>query len=172
MLRILLFITLSLAFIACEQKKPDGSNINTSSTSENIASVDSVLDDWHRAAADADFERYFGYFENDSSIFMGTDATERWTVAEFKPWAKPFFARGRAWSFTPENRVVYFSDNGKTAWFDEKLDTPNLGPCRGSGVLRLTSKGWRIAHYNLSVPIPNEIVDRVVEQIDSVLNDN
>ncbi len=134
------------------------------------ADIDKVLDGWHAAAASADFQKYFGYFENDSSIFMGTDATERWTVAEFKPWSKPYFDRGRAWSFTPVDRYVYFSDNGKTAWFDETLDTPNLGPSRGTGVLVATENGWKIAHYNLTIPIPNELIDTFTPQIDSVLN--
>jgi len=139
-------------------------------TAPTKSDIDKVLDDWHKAAADADFERYFGHFENDSSIFMGTDATERWTVAEFKPWSKPYFDRGKAWSFTPVERYVYFSDNGKTAWFDESLDTPNLGPSRGTGVLRKTKDGWKISHYNLTVPIPNELVDEFIPKIDSVLN--
>ena len=132
--------------------------------------IHQVLDDWHKAAAEANFDQYFGYFENDSSIFMGTDATERWTIAEFKPWSKPYFDRGKAWSFVATDRVVYFSEDGKTSWFDEVLDTPNLGPSRGTGVLRKTADGWKISHYNLTVPIPNEIVSDVVDQIDSVLS--
>ena len=133
--------------------------------------VNIVLDDWHAAAAEGDFERYFNYFENDSSIFMGTDATERWTIAEFKPWSKPYFEDdGVAWTFTPTFRKVYFSDNGKTAWFDEELDTPNLGPARGSGVLVKNENDWKIAHYNLTIPVPNSIVDDVVQQIENELN--
>lgn len=133
--------------------------------------IHSVMDDWHQAAAEGDFEGYFAHFENDSSIFMGTDATERWTVAEFKPWAQPYFEDdGVAWTFTPTFRKVYFSDDGNTAWFDEELDTPNLGPSRGSGVLVHTRKGWKIAHYNLSIPIPNSIVDDVVKQINQEQN--
>jgi hypothetical protein len=102
---------------------------------------------------------------------MGTDATERWTIAEFQPWAKPYFEDdGVAWTFTPTFRKVYFSESGKTAWFDEELETPNLGPSRGSGVLVQTSNGWKIAHYNLAIPIPNSIVDDVVQQIETELN--
>jgi hypothetical protein len=33
-------------------------------------------------------------------IFIGTDATERWTVAEFKAYAKPHFDKGRGWTYT------------------------------------------------------------------------
>ncbi|SMO58319.1 nuclear transport factor 2 family protein [Fodinibius sediminis] len=133
--------------------------------------VAKVLDDWHQAAAVADFERYFSYFASDSAVFMGTDATERWTVEEFRSWAKPYFERGRAWNFTPTERYVYLSERGKTAWFDESLDTPNLGPVRGSGVLVRRGTSWRIAHYNLSIPIPNAIADTVVWQVRKALRE-
>jgi len=159
------FFILTLLFASCNKNTNDTESIEPAK-----ADIDKVLNDWHQAAADADFERYFNHFASDSSIFMGTDATERWTVAEFKPWSKPYFDRGKAWSFTPVNRHVYFSDNGKTAWFDESLDTPNLGPSRGTGVLVFTKNGWKIEHYNLTVPIPNELVDEFIPKIDSVLN--
>ncbi len=146
------------------------SKISQENLPPNKEEIHTILNGWHKAAANADFDKYFGYFESDSAIFMGTDATERWTVAAFKPWSKPFFDRGKAWSFTADSRVVYFSENGKTAWFDETLVTPNLGPCRGTGVLTKKSEGWKIAHYNLTVPIPNELVGDVVKQIDSVLS--
>jgi len=132
--------------------------------------VETVMDDWHNAAAEADFDRYFGDFADSSSIFMGTDATERWTVSEFKAYSKPYFDQGRAWNFTPVIRNVYISENGETAWFDEELSTPNLGPSRGTGVLVLQEGGWKIAHYNLTVPIPNPIMDDVKNQIEKELN--
>ena len=76
---------------------------------------------------------------------MGTDATERWTVVEFRKWAKPQFQRKAAWSFKPRDRHIDFSTDGKTAWFDEGLDTPNLGVCRGSGVSVLLGGTWKIS---------------------------
>ena len=45
------------------------------------------------------------------------------------------------------------------------LNTPNLGVCRGSGVVVLLGGKWKIAQYNLSVPIPNAMVDGIVKQI-------
>lgn len=160
----ILLLVFGVMFSACERGQR---NLNPSEQE-----VNAVLDDWHEAAADADFERYFSYFHSDSSIFMGTDATERWTVAEFKPWSKPYFDRGDAWSFEPIERHVYFSDNGRTSWFDEKLDTPNLGPSRGTGVLVKEDTEWKIAHYNLSIPIPNAIADTVVKQVNEALQDS
>ena len=126
--------------------------------------VAAVLDDWHRAAAAADESRYFGHFAA-HGIFMGTDASERWTVPQFWAWARPRFASHQAWSFTPRNRHIDFSADGRTAWFDELLDTPNLGLCRGSGVLVREGGAWKIAQYNLSIPIPNELAHGIVRQI-------
>lgn len=112
-----------------------------------------VLDDWHKAASDADEERYFGHFAPDA-VFMGTDATERWEVEAFRTYAHPHFAKGKAWSFRVVRRAVMVE--GKLGWFDEDLTTPNLGPARGSGVMRHDGKTWRILHYNLTITVPNE----------------
>ena len=129
------------------------------------AQVAAVLDDWHAAAAVADEARYFGHFAA-NAVFLGTDAAERWTVEEFRRYAHPYFAKGKAWSFKPVERHVAFSPDGAVAWFDEKLDTPNLGPSRGSGVLIKVGSDWKIAHYDLSVPIPNDLMKELKERID------
>jgi hypothetical protein len=126
--------------------------------------VGAVLDDWHQAASVADEARYFGHFAPNGT-FMGTDATEHWTVVQFREWARPQFKRKSAWSFKPRDRHIDFSADGKTAWFDEMLDTPNLGVCRGSGVLVLLGGVWKIAQYSLSIAIPNALADSVVHQI-------
>ncbi|RKH21034.1 DUF4440 domain-containing protein [Corallococcus praedator] len=126
--------------------------------------VATVLDDWHRAAAAANEARYFALFTPDA-VFMGTDGTERWTVDQFRVWSKPFFSKGKAWSFKSVSRNVFLSKDGQTAWFDEALDTPNLGPARGSGVLVKEPAGWRIAQYNLSVPIPNDLMGEVTNRV-------
>ena len=127
--------------------------------------VAAILDDWLAAAAAADEARYFGHFAPEA-VFLGTDATERWTVDEFRRYAHPYFAKGKAWSFRAVSRHVAFSKDGSVAWFDEALDTPNLGPSRGSGVLVRTPAGWKIAHYDLSVPIPNDLMKEVKERIE------
>jgi uncharacterized protein (TIGR02246 family) len=130
------------------------------------AAVAAVVDDWHAAAAAADEARYFGHMTEDS-VFLGTDATERWTKKQFQDYAHPHFAKGKAWSFTSVRRGVTFSKDGTVAWFDEDLSTPNLGPARGSGVLVYDGKNWRISQYNLSVPIPNEIFGEVKKLIEA-----
>ena len=117
------------------------------------ADVAAVLDDWHAAAAAAQEERYFGHFAA-GAVFLGTDAMERWTVEEFRRFSHPYFAKGKAWSFKAVERHISFSADGAVAWFDEKLDTPNLGPSRGSGVLVREKGAWKIAQYNLTSRSP------------------
>lgn len=122
---------------------------------DSLADVNKVLNNWHLAAAKADEKAYFGYLADDS-IFLGTDATERWNMEEFRRFAHPHFAKGKAWNFVAIRRGVMFSKDSKVAWFDEDLKTENMGPCRGSGVLILDKGNWKIAHYNLTLTIPND----------------
>jgi hypothetical protein len=115
-----------------------------------------MLDDWHDAAANADEARYFGHIA-ENGVFLGTDARERWTKPEFLAYAHPHFAAGKAWKFRAVERHVQLGASRDVAWFDERLETEKLGPSRGSGtVVRGPSGAWEVAHYDLSVPIPNE----------------
>lgn len=128
------------------------------------AEVARTLDDWHDAAAKADEERYFAHFA-EGGVFLGTDMTERWTVPDFRTYAHPHFAKGKAWTMRATRREITFV--GTAAWFDEDLETARLGPARGSGVLVRDDAGkWKIAQYNLSVPIPNEKFGEVRALID------
>jgi len=126
--------------------------------------VRAVLDALHEAASEADFNRYFGLY-TDGAIFLGTDATERWTLEQFKAYAKPSFDRGRGWTYTSTERHIYLAADGRTAWFDERLDNNNLGVTRGSGVLVKEGTAWKIAQYNLTIPVPNDLAGEVVAKI-------
>ena len=120
-----------------------------------------VLNAWHKAAADAQFDTYFRFMTADA-VFVGTDPTEHWDYEAFKNYAKPHFDKGKAWSFTPIQRNIYVSETGDMAWFDELLDT-QMKICRGSGVLRKQNDHWKIAHYVLSMAIPNDNTNDVVK---------
>lgn len=136
----------------------------TTTRVDQRAAVDTAIDDWHRAAAEANESRYFGAMAPEF-VFLGTDATERWDLASFRTFAHPYFAKGTAWTFVPHDRHVMFSPSGDVAWFDEKLDSASYGDCRGTGVLRLINGTWKLAHYNLTIPIPNELAKEVVAKI-------
>jgi ketosteroid isomerase-like protein len=126
--------------------------------------VSAVLDDWHEASRVPDGERYFGYMSEDS-IFMGTDAGERWTLEEYRAFAEPYFSQGKGWSFIPRDRQVTVSSDGTLAWFDEMLDSEHYGEARGSGVLRRDGLDWKIVHYNLAFTVPNDVAKEVVALI-------
>ncbi len=131
---------------------------------DSRATINTMLDDWHDAAAKADEAGYFGAMAPEF-VFLGTDATERWDLAAFREFAHPYFAKGKAWTFVPRDRHVILSPSGDVAWFDEKLDSASYGECRGTGVVRKVGEAWKIAHYNLTIPIPNELAKSVVEMI-------
>lgn len=126
--------------------------------------VASVLDGLHDAAAKADEERYFAIFTPDA-VFLGTDISERWTYAQFRAWAKPYFQQGQGWAYTARSRSIFFGPSGDTAWFDEFLDNKRLGECRGTGVLVKSDGVWRVAQYHLALPVPNDLADDLVKRV-------
>ena len=139
-------------------------NPSAHQTEIQSAAVASVLNSLHDAASKADEARYFALFAPDA-IFYGTDDAERWTVDQFRAYAHPYFAKGQGWTYTVADRAVFFSPDGRTAWFDERLDNAKWGRCRGSGVLALHAGEWRIEQYNLTVPIPNDLLPEVAQRI-------
>lgn len=125
-----------------------------------------VVDQMHQAAARADGPAYFETFTPDAR-FIGTDATERWTLAQFRAYATPYFSQGKGWTYRPHDRVTTLApgDCRCIVWFDELLDNDAYGLVRGSGVVRLTEAGWKIEQYVLSLPVPNDKAKAVVALI-------
>lgn len=128
---------------------------------QDTLKLNEIVDTWHESAADADFDMYFGVLTEDF-VFLGTAPGERWAKEEFASFCKPYFDKGRAWSFIPSNRHWMFSSNKKIAWFDEDIDTWMRG-CRGSGILIKEKGKWKIAYYNLTVLIENEKIEQFIE---------
>jgi hypothetical protein len=124
--------------------------------------ISTMLDGFNVAAAKADFTAYFNYYA-DESTFIGTDATEVWDKKAFMVWAKPYFDKKKTWNFTSLKRNIYFSKDGKLAWFDELLDT-QMKICRGSGVVEKINGSWKVKQYVLSMTVPNDVVDKVVAE--------
>lgn len=158
MKQITLLIVAFVFFIACNCNEKEVADIDIA---VEKAQINTVLDNWHLNAAEANFETYFDAMSN-QSVFVGTDAAEVWNVEEFKAFSKPYFDKGNAWSFAAVDRNVYIDTNGKIAWFDELLNTW-MGVCRGSGVLKKTDDVWKIEHYVLSVTVPNDNIQEVVK---------
>lgn len=159
--KLILALGLALPLVGCVVDQQPAEQPQAKAPTHSIATI---LDDWHNAAAEADESRYFSHFTS-NAVFLGTDATERWTIDEFFAFSKPFFDRGKAWTFIPRDRSIRVDEGGGVAWFDEMLDSEHLGLCRGSGILVQTPSGWKIAHYNLSIPVPNDLAGQIVDQI-------
>jgi hypothetical protein len=169
-LSLLLLIIVAFSCNNPSAEKDKQPKENTASQTASKKEINQVLEHWHAAAAQANFEEYFGLMSGDG-IFIGTDATENWQNKEFREFAKPHFDKGKAWSFTTLERNIYVSQNAETAWFDELLNT-QMGICRGSGVLEKLQNDWKIKHYVLSIAIPNENVDEITQikkEFDSTL---
>tara|TARA_R110002050_G_scaffold78253_2_gene167028 strand:- start:305 stop:826 length:522 start_codon:yes stop_codon:yes gene_type:complete len=135
--------------------------ISFSESKEIKNQVNTVLNNWHLAASEANFENYFSTMDS-ISVFIGTDATENWNKEQFIAYSKPHFDKGKAWSFTTLERNIYLNNLGNFVWFDELLNT-QMGTCRGSGVLEKKGNSWKIKHYVLSIAIPNEAVNAVIK---------
>ncbi|MEJ1241629.1 nuclear transport factor 2 family protein [Chryseolinea sp. T2] len=120
------------------------------------ADIHAFIDNWHKAAAEAKADVFFGSMASDC-IYIGTDKTERWTKAQFISFAKPYFDKGKAWDFKPYDRDLHVTLEGKSAWFSELLTTW-MGVCRGSGVLAKENGKWVFKQYHLSVTVPNDLV--------------
>lgn len=122
--------------------------------------INTLLNDWHLAASEANFDDYFDKMDS-VSVFIGTDATENWPKTAFAKFSKPYFDQGKAWDFKTLERNIYINSTGNFAWFDELLNTW-MGTCRGSGVLEKKENVWVIKQYVLSVTIPNDDVQKVI----------
>ena len=160
---LLLFLTLFL--LHCKQQDPVAKDATIKKE------VQAVVNNWHLAATDANFENYFSKMDS-TAIFIGTDASENWTKKQFSNFSKPYFDKGKAWDFKTIERNIYISKNKDVVWFDELLDTW-MGTCRGSGVLEKSNTQWKIKQYVLSVTIPNDsiqIVRREVPRSGRIIN--
>lgn len=151
-------LIICLIFINCNSKQE---SISSSQKDELISKADLFISDWHKAASEANYENYFGKMDS-LSIFIGTDYTENWNKTDFEAFSKPYFDRGRAWSFSAIDRNIYMNDTGEIIWFDELLQTW-MGICRGSGVLENKNGNLQLKHYVLSVTVPNDSVSSFLQ---------
>jgi ketosteroid isomerase-like protein len=156
MKKIISLVLLFILMVSCEKSVP---NLSDSEKQKQI--IESFLNEWHLAASQANYANYFDKMA-ENSVFIGTDASEIWTKKQFENYSKPHFDNRKAWDFKALERNIYINETGNFAWFDENLQT-NRGTFRGSGVLEKTENNWKLKHYVLSVPIPNDDMKEVVK---------
>ncbi|MDX2148848.1 MAG: nuclear transport factor 2 family protein [Planctomycetota bacterium] len=160
----------SVALLAGCSASPERAGLRQPSEAELRSSAEETLDRFHGAAARADSDAYFALFAPDG-VFLGTEASERWSVADFRTYAEPYFSQGKGWTYVPVEggRHLNFDTARDYAWFDELLRNEKYGLCRGSGVLRLVRDSsrptWLIVQYNLHFPIPNELAGEITQRV-------
>ena len=151
-IRLLLLLTFLVAGISSAQQ-----------TTAIVEAVNSVLDDFHDAAAHGDRSRYLSHMIDDA-IFMGTDEQERWPKnPDFSDYVNSRFVDGRGWAYEPVERHVQTGERSNVAWFDEVVFSETNGRFRGTGVLVLERGQWKIAHYAMSFLVYNEDWEEVIE---------
>ena len=155
-------LTTHITFLAILVIGLTGHSIMAAQSGNDEEIVGNVLDSFHGAAAAGDWETYFNLMSDDG-VFLGTDAGERWTKQEFQAYADG----RRGWVYRSKERHINLTPDGNTAWFDEILDSASYGTARGTGVVIRTGSGWKISQYHLTFPIPNELVDDLIEAIKS-----
>jgi hypothetical protein len=143
---------------ACATAAPDAA--------DESARAEATLSMLHEAAAKADGARYFSLFTPDA-VFVGTDVSEYWTLAQFRAYAAPVFGAGRGWTYRARERQIAIEPIPCrcVASFHEVLDSEKYGTARGSGVLRKVGGEWKVAQYVLSFPVPNALAERVTAEI-------
>jgi SnoaL-like domain len=139
--------------------------VNIVSAQHSHDEINKFIDNWHQAAGRADATVFFGGMD-EQAVYIGTDATERWTKTEFVLFAKPYFDKGKAWDFKPYDRELHVTSDAKMVWFSELLSTW-MGVCRGSGILAMTPQGWKIQQYHLSVTVPNDLIRDFITLVDT-----
>ena len=135
-------------------------SLTASASDAREAAVADTLDSFHKAAANANWEQYFGLMSDDA-IFLGTDAGERWDKPTFRSYAEPT----KGWTYHVTERHINFTPDGNSAWFDEQLMNEKYGTSRGTGVLIRGEAGWKISQYHLTFPIPNDLAAGITQQI-------
>ncbi|MCS6229611.1 nuclear transport factor 2 family protein [Shewanella baltica] len=129
----------------------------TTSSSDQQAAAQ-VLNLLNQYSSDADWDKYFALYRKDG-IFIGTDASERWGMAEFEHYSRP--TKGWRYDLTERHLIQH----GDVILFDELLNSPAYGVSRGTGTLIKTDGNWKIAQYHLSFPIPNEIAKQITAEL-------
>ncbi len=136
------------------------------SADDPAAAARSMLNDVHAARLEVDGERFLGHFAP-LAILLGTDRSERLTMAMNRAFVRLYWARKRGPTVTPIEQRVYLSPDENLAWFEERVEREQIGQVRDTGVLRKIDGRWKFVHYNLVILIPKEMAEKLARRIDA-----
>lgn len=111
-------------------------------------SPQATLDSLHEAGADADPVAFTAVLAPDA-VFLGVADTARLQGQALRDFIDDSFSSGNVWDYQTSTRDVQLSADGSVAWFDEMLESDQLGRAYGSGVLTYSGGVWRVVQYSL-----------------------
>jgi hypothetical protein len=121
-----------------------------------------TLDAFYKAGAGANQSAFIAQLTEDA-VFLGVDGRTRLQGESLRDYVSESFGsgsvtHGNTWAYHSSDRQIRLSADGSVAWFDESLQHEQLGAGRASGVLVENGGNWKIAQYNLTVPLPGVAV--------------
>lgn len=116
------------------------------------ATPDAALDALHKAGADANAAAFEALLSEDV-VFLGVGGAGRLEGHAARAYFSELIAQGNVWAYSSSLRETRVSADGSVAWFDETLEHGQLGLGRATGVLVRSGEGWKVAQYNLTVPV-------------------
>jgi hypothetical protein len=121
-----------------------------------------TLDAFYKAGAGANESAFIAQLAEDA-VLLGVDGDVRLQGQSLRDYVDKNFGsasvtNGNAWGYHSSDREIRLSADGSVAWFDESLQHEQLGAGRASGVLVANGGNWKIAQYNLMVPLPGVAV--------------
>jgi hypothetical protein len=115
-----------------------------------------TLDAFYKAGAGANQSAFVAQLTEDA-VFLGVDGGTRLQGQSLRDYVSDSVANGNTWAYHSSDREIRLSADGSVAWFDESLQHEQLGTGRASGVLIADNGNWKIAQYNLTVPLPGVV---------------
>jgi hypothetical protein len=116
------------------------------------ATPDATLDALHKAGAEANAVAFEALLAEDV-VFLGVGGAGRLEGQAARAYFSEYLAQGSVWAYSSSLRETRVSADGSVAWFDETLEHGQLGLGRATGVLVRSAEGWKVAQYNLTVPV-------------------
>jgi ketosteroid isomerase-like protein len=119
-------------------------------------SPEAALAALYDAGAKSDATAFVSLLTEDA-VVLGLDGENRLQGQALRDFISASFAQGKSWSYRSSARQTQLSADGAVAWFDEILEQESAHG-RSSGVLVRTGEGWKIAQYNVTLPLANVAV--------------
>lgn len=121
-----------------------------------------TLDAFYKAGAGANESAFIAQLAEDA-VLLGVDGGARLQGQSLRDYVSASFGSGSVtngdtWAYHSSDRQIRLSADGSVAWFDEALQHEQFGTGRASGVLIANGGNWKIAQYNLTLPLPGAAV--------------